>query len=165
MRLTREAIRTVRTSIETEVKTGAYDVLNSASGALLHGREDGPSDASRERIQEIHEELVRATKHVEEYLDGPTTYEKRSNDAIFEELPQWEKVSLGSMIGADGMEVQRTQKMEPPSARSHNGNSRAEQERRNRAFGSSEVSRGSMNANYSSGKGTGANAVPLGSRR
>ena len=173
-RLSKQAIRTVRKSIETEVKTGAYDVLNTASVAMLYGREDGPSDASRERIQGIHDELSRAIVHVEEYLEGPTVWEKRNSESIYK-MPQWEMASLNSQIGAP-TGVKYTQKMEQPSARSYNGDSFAERARRGRAFGKSGKG-GKGNVRDAPGhfqdlqrrgkaeKATGANAIPLGRRR
>ena len=162
-RIAHSALRSVRSAVDTQVKTGAYDALNIASGAVLHRRGGEASGAATERMRGIRDQLTRALSQVSENIEGPTNYERRGNSSIYGNMP-WET----SAIGASDR-VQRTP-LEPPSARSHNGNSRSEQERRERAFGKGGKSKGHGKGGKSIGKGkyhgpTGANAIPLGKGR
>ena len=122
-------VRAAQVSVEKQVKTGAYDALNVASGARLDRRDGGNSTAGKERLIEIRDQLNRALTHVEESIAGPSAvWEDRGGETIY--AKPWET----SLIGASG-DVQYSQRMERPSARSYNGNSRDEQARRDQAFG------------------------------
>ena len=128
-RLDPGAIRQAHSAIETEVKTGAYDALNTASCAVLHQRGGQASDASRERMYEIRDQLGRALSHVNETLAGPMDWDRRHSSTIY--AKPWETSAIGR---SDDVRYQR---LEQPSARSHNGDSFAERARRGRAFGKS----------------------------
>ena len=128
-RLGENAFRAVRVAVDTEVKTGAFDALDTASGALLHRRDGRASNASTERLLDIRDQLYRATSHVNEALQGPTVGARRGSSTIY--AKPWETSAIGR---SDDVRYQR---LEQPSARSHNGDSFAERARRGRAFGKS----------------------------
>ena len=83
-RLASGAIRSVRNAVDTEVKTGAYDALNAASGAVLHRRDGKPSTAGTARMYDIRDQLWRALVNVDEAIEGPTGRDRRGDHTIYE---------------------------------------------------------------------------------
>ena len=125
-------LKMVTDAMSIDAATGALHALNGSAVATLHGGRGFLTETRRTRLQELAEELERARVHVQEAMMGPIKDKDISGEIYQLAAPKpWEV----SAIGASRQVIKA--RASGPSARSYEGDSRAEREVRDRAFGRS----------------------------